>query len=58
MKPGWFRWQGDIRGTAFLLEEASRGEAPRWLEESKEPWVSSAEVFKGDGVPFGREKAE
>ena len=31
---GRFRWQGDLRGTAFLLHRVSRGEAPLWAEKS------------------------
>ena len=57
-KPDRFPWQGDLRGTVFLLHRESRGEAPRWQEDFKETTVSLVEDFIGDGVLFGREKAE
>lgn len=50
-------WQGDLRGTEFLLQRESRGEAPRWLEESKETWVSWRGYPKGAGAPLAHDLA-
>ena len=36
----------------------TRKNASVWPEDVKETLVSLTEVFKGDGVLFGREKAE
>ena len=50
-------WQWDLRGTAFLLHRKSRGEAPRWLEESKETWVSWQGYPKGAEPPLAHDLA-
>ena len=45
-------WQGNLRGTAFLLHRESRGEAPAGWKHPMKPGFRGGGIQRGQGLPW------